>query len=184
MLGTMRFVAGVVLAAAMGLSLASAQKAPATLQLVQIEPAKYDVEVVVVDPSGAVISHANVSLTEPSDKGELKSDVTDSAGRAHFQSQLAGKYTMQVSARGFQAAKKSLDVPSQGEVKVALSPGPPEIICRIPSDLRTETITSTLGNQLPLPPIPTPAAAPELAIAPRRNPVARFFSGIGHKLGF
>jgi hypothetical protein len=182
MLGVMRTVAGAVLAVVMGLSFAVAQNVPAASSAAQVEPAKYEVEVDVVDQQGAMIPNANVSLTGPGDKGELKSVITGPTGRAHFPNQLTGKYTAQVSARGFQDAKESVGLPSKGEVRVTLSVGPPEIIFD-PTAPSVETITSSLGNQLPLPPAPPPATAPETAAAPRRNPLARFFSGIGHRLG-
>jgi hypothetical protein len=128
MLGVMRIVAGAALAVAMGLSFAVAQETPAASSSTQIEPAKYEVEVDVVDQQGAVIPNANVRLAGPGDRGELKSGITGPTGRVRFSDQLAGKYMVQVSATGFRTAKEILDTPTQGVVRVTLSVGPPMIM--------------------------------------------------------
>jgi len=177
-----------VLLAAMGLSLASAQNTTAASSPKQTEPAKYDAEVVVTDKQGAVIPNANVSLVDPGNERKINSNITDSMGRAHLLSLLAGNYMVEVSASRFQTAREFIDVPSQSEISVTLfiDPDPGLIGYQGPGPFPPgiDVITSTLEDQLPLPPIPSPAAAQEPAPVPRRNPVARFFSAIGHKLGF
>ncbi len=185
MLGKILIVAGAVLVAVMGLSYATAQNAPTASSSKQGETAKYDLEVATVDQSGAIIPNADVGLIGPGKQNSVTWDFTNPSGRVRFPNQLAGKYTVQVSARGFQVAKESLDVPSQGEISVTLFADPLQSGYQGPGPFPppVETITSSLEYQIPLPPAPSPAATPEPAPTPRRNPVARFFSAIVHKLG-
>lgn len=153
----------------------------------QIERPKYDVDVEVVDPAGVVIQRPNVNLAGPNGKVVPKNSFVDATGRVHFPSQVEGEYVVWASAGGFGYGKAIVHVPSEqsvgdgiGRVKVTL---PVDIVCTLPcaplvNDYQVQTIAISLKDErLQLLPIPQP-------LPPRRNAIARFFSGIGNKLGF
>jgi hypothetical protein len=169
----------------MGLSFAAAQNAPAPPSLVQIESAKDGIEVEVVDTTGAVIPNTDVILIGPS--GEFKG-VTSSSGRVHFPKQPQGRYAVHVNARGFKITKAVVDVPAltNVELKVRLAVSVAvmgEIITveSLPLEHTTINVPSSIEEPQSTPPsaMPRPTSTP----APRRNPLTRFFSSIGHKLG-
>ena len=190
MLGKIWSVARVAIAAAMSLYSVSAQNPPLAVPPPgQIEPTKHDIEVEVVDPSGTVIPNANVTLYPPGRQqpGELR--TTNSSGRVRFVNQVGGEHFVWAIAPGFGYGKEAvLYAPLEHgafpasivKIKVTL-PLALLITCTLPcapcvNGCQVQTITSSLESRLPLPPIPLP-------LPPRRNSVARFFSGLGPKLG-
>ena len=178
MSGKIRVGASVAMAAVLSLSSVSAQNTPLPGG---IEPTRHDIEVEVVDPNGAVIPNANVTLYPTGhQQGELR--TTDSSGRVLFLNQAGGEHFVWAIAPGFGYGKETVfHVPSEHgslaesvvQIKVTL-PLALLITCGLPcapcvNDCQVQTITSSLEGRLPLPPIPSP-------LPPRRNSVARFFS--------
>ena len=175
-----RFTAAVSLAAAMGLIFAAAQNTPTFPSPVQLEPATAGIEVEVVDPVGALILNAKVTLIDP-DGNRVLNSVTDSNGRVRFPNQPAGSYAVLVESKGFKTVRLSVDVPTHRVIRVMLPlyrGGGGPVTC---TSCDVPTTTSSLENRLP--PDPSPGKVTHSPV-PRRNPVARFFSGIRHKLGF
>jgi hypothetical protein len=194
MLAKIHIVAGVALVAAMGLSFTAAQNAPASSPI-PTEPAKYvvDVEVVSPGPVSNIIPDADVRLTGPGDQKGPKLHYVDSSGHARFLNQAGGKYVVWASAAGFGYGRVELNVPTQtidalqGVVRVKMTlPVAESIVGRPHVEVAplVETTPSRLEGQLALIPLPSPAAPPIPPTAQHRNRVARFFSGIGHKLAF
>jgi hypothetical protein len=176
MSGKIRIVAGAALAAAMGLSVATAQKASTVSSSKQPEPAEYVFEVCLT-LDGAGIPNRNVSLTGPDGENELKND-TDSSGCAHFHGLKAGQYSVDMGA--WHAGV--VNVPASRRLTIRNTTcsdcvGPP-----LAAAPQIEPTTSSLDDRIPLPADPSPSNEPTSS-APHRNPLARFFSGIRHKLG-
>lgn len=70
----------------------------------------------VTDPSGAVVSGVTVTLTNTA-TGEKRSTVTTSAGVYHFSElPIVGTYTLQIAAKGFKGVKVSGIVATVGTV--------------------------------------------------------------------
>jgi hypothetical protein len=75
-------------------------------------------DVIVTEPSGAVLANAQVTLTGPN--GQQIKLLTDSAGRAHFSGLSFGNYTLVVSARLFQEVHKTATV-QKGTTSLAVT---------------------------------------------------------------
>jgi hypothetical protein len=164
-----------------GVGLVAAQRSSTPSSSKHVEPARYGVEVEVLDGTGAAIPNADVQLKGPGEQEEAVGNVSDASGRLRFNSLLPGRYAFWARAKGFNGYWRVSDVPTQGVVRMTLSP---MTLVVDPScyDCGVETITSSLNDLIPLPADASPAVAPTSA-SPRRNPLVRFFSGIGHKLG-
>jgi hypothetical protein len=143
----------------------------------------------VKDESGAAVPRAEVTVvaTPPSQTPRIVSR-TDSSGTVSFEL-LPGKYDLSVKMQGFKDVSKQVvfagtkheTFPVVVHVRVC-SPcleftGKPASETYGP-----ETTTLSLGDRIPPLPERPPAVAPASSI-PLRNPLVRFFSGIGHKLG-
>jgi len=178
-------VAGAALSAVMSLGYASAQNVPASNSLVQIEPFEAGIEVEVVDETGAVIPNTNATLIGPNGNTELEG-VTDLRGQVYFPSLTTGRYSVRVSAKGFQTVKAHVDVPTQHKVRVKLRLALSvalmgEVVSAVPVE-PVPQVVFPLQLDDPQTTVSFPATAPISAPAPRRNPIVRFVSAIGHRL--
>lgn len=184
MLGNFRTVTEVALAMVLGVSLVAAQRTSTPPSSKQVEPARYGVEVEVLDVTGAAIPNADVQLKGPGEQEEAKRDVSDASGRLRFNSLLPGRYAFWARAKGFRSYLRVLDLPTQGMVRMTLSPANADLVLGPTAGpvCGVETTTSSLDDLIPLPLDAPPAVAP-ISSTPHRNPLVRFFSGIGHKLG-
>ena len=186
-----------MLAAAIELSVAAAQDMQASFTT-PTEHTKYVVEIEVISPGpvSSIIPNADVRLMGPGDGEGPKGHEIDRNGHARFLNLASGKYKVWATADGFGYLQMDLNVPTQdadamhGVVKLNLTlpvseeMAVCEIACNATAAEGAETTTSTLGDRLDMIPLPFPVAPPIPPLAPHRNSVARFFSGIGHKLGF
>src|SRR5215469_14496714 len=77
------------------------------------------VEGFVTDPSGAVVTAATVTITDPG-KGTQYPAVTDSGGRFVFPIVPSGSYTLRVEKQGF-AANETKNVAVTVGAKISLS---------------------------------------------------------------
>lgn len=82
---------------------------------------------VAVDPQGASVAGATVTLTNEETQQELKT-VTDDEGKFHFPSPQAGSYTLKLDAPGFQKSEITHiaikpNEPLDMELTVTITPG-------------------------------------------------------------
>src|SRR5690348_17836293 len=61
---------------------------------------------VITDPSGAVVPHAPITLTDQATQ-QVRATLTNGSGRYSFVGVVPGTYTVTVKAPGFQAAQQS-----------------------------------------------------------------------------
>jgi hypothetical protein len=171
-----RIVAGVALAA-VGVSLAAAQKTSAVPSSKQVDPAGYVFEVwLTLD--GAGIPNRHVSLTGPDAEGEATIEATDASGCARFYGLRAGEYSVDMGAWHAGAAH----VPASRRLRIINTSCSDCVSAPIAAALEIETTISSFDDRIPLAPAPVLSIAPPLP-SPRRNPIARFFAAVGHKLG-
>ena len=110
--------------------------------------------------------------------------VTNEVGEFRIQLE-AGTYIVSIMEFGFKTLTQQVEVTSVEdqrfsfvlEASPAAVPGP---CCFVADPMETEM--SKLSDQLVLP--PSPVVPPIKLHAPRRSPMARFFSAIGHQFGF
>lgn len=103
-------IAGAALSAVMGTTLAVAQNTSQTEpHLVRIAPSKGRLSVLVVDPSGALISNASVSLVNKISGSKIVGR-TDKTGRFQFSDLRAGSYALEAESAGFQAGRMPVSV--------------------------------------------------------------------------
>ena len=195
MSGKVRIATGVALAMVIGLSLVAAQYAPPLSRSQQAEAAKaLVVEVLGANRMG--IPNTSVSLTDLDRDRGTESGITDSNGcvrffdvpDSYYRVNISGPGIVDPASRGFVAPGAHwwqfwLPVKNGKAVEMRSTPcdtcggqGP------IMADEPIATTTSSLEDLIPLPPDVSPAVAANPS-APHRNPLAQFFSRIGHKLG-
>ena len=131
-------IAGAALSAAMSASMAVAQTpAKPDSALVHIEGNESGISVRVIDPSGAVVSDAEVSLLNEANREPI-SAKTDATGKARLSQLGAGPYVLAVHFGGFETYTENVTIkPHQtqnfevtlrlalmGEVLMVKSPGP------------------------------------------------------------
>jgi hypothetical protein len=86
--------------------LATAQsRQPATQLPVQANPPTAGIKVQVVDPSGAVIPHASIQLTNERNK-VLERGFTSYDGQLNLAVSFSGSYLLEVSAQGLEAHRR------------------------------------------------------------------------------
>ncbi len=66
----------------------------------------------VLDPTGAVVANANVTLTNP-DTNQVAHSVSDGSGQYHFESLAPGNYRLDAVAGGFQPQQVAITVTTQ-----------------------------------------------------------------------
>jgi hypothetical protein len=176
MSGKIRIVARAALAAAMGLSVAAAQKASTVSSSKQAEPAEYVFEVCLT-LDGAGIPNRNVSVTASDTENELRND-TDSSGCAHFHGLKAGQYSVDMGA--WHAGV--VHVPASRRLTIRNTTCSDCVFPPMAAAPEIETTTSSLDDRIPQPADPSPSIAPTSA-TPHRNALARFVFRIEHKLG-
>lgn len=188
-----RTAAGMALATVIGLSFVAAQDVPPLSRSRQVEAAKaFVVEVLGANRKG--LPNTSVSLTDLDRDRGTKSGITDSNGCVRFEDVPDGKYRVNISGPGIKdPASVGFVAPGahwwqfwllvKDGKTVELRSTPCES-CGGPLNASAplvDTTTSPLESQIPLPPDSSPSAVP--SSAQHRNPLARFSSGIGHKLG-
>jgi hypothetical protein len=143
---------------------------------------KFQIVAGVSDASGAVLVGVAVQVQGISAAMKFHG-ATNELGK--FRIQLAaGEYSVTIMELGFKTLTQQIEVTSveNQQFSFVLEPalvaatGP----CCFASILETEM--SKLSDQLVLP--PSPMVPPIKLPAPRRSPIARFFSAIGQQLGF
>src|SRR5579863_3881535 len=95
---------------------------------------------IVLDPSGAAIANANVSLTDSDSKLQAQAS-TDNNGAFHFGSVVPGKYMLEVKAEGFRPSTVSTTVAGRRSATVRIT---------MQISIKTETVTVASGNSAPL----------------------------------
>ncbi len=113
----------------------------ATMSLGTTEPASgRAVSGTVVDPSGAAIVGAQVSLLDASSKS-IAQQSTDKTGLFRFENLSPGSYTLQFQAEGFRdlALKTVLSAKRQNPLRIVL-----------PIAVQTENVTVATGDTVPL----------------------------------
>jgi hypothetical protein len=149
-------------------------------QLVQIKPAAAPPILQVVDPEGAVISGAKVSLTNES-SGAVILGETDERGE-YRRVDLSGTYTVAVSALGFRQLKmQGILLPTKDKLPIKL-----EVALVVMGEMvevpAMTTEPATAANKLTEPAAiqPNKAVVGEIVMADHRNPVRKFFSRLRH----
>src|SRR5579863_4490708 len=95
---------------------------------------------IVLDPSGAAIANANVSLTDSDSKLQAQAS-TDNNGAFHFGSVVPGKYMLEVKAEGFRPSTVSTTVAGRRSATLRIT---------MQISIKTETVTVASGNSAPL----------------------------------
>jgi hypothetical protein len=181
----MSLLAGAALSAAVSTSLAAAQDAQRDVPpAVQVQEALAGIDVVVTDPSGAVVQNARVTVVDAS--GTKTEGFTNESGHLSLSHLPLGLYTVTVRSSGFMSEQTTIKVP-QGEIaKIALSPSAQVSHCS-PCVMTVEPFTiiaSTTSDFLPDPTANVPPTTPRRQNpTPQRNPLKSFFSSLGRKLG-
>src|SRR5262249_19034472 len=111
-------VAGAALSAAMSLQVAAAQtKSENAPGLVQIAANRSSLALSVMDPSGALVPNAQVSLVNL--KSQQKSvGVTDSVGTLRLSNLAAGTYEITVEFRGLRTAHKVVELSAEKTTEI------------------------------------------------------------------
>src|SRR6266852_1282309 len=109
---------------------------------------------VVVDPQGATVAGADVTLTDVATKSP-RTTTTNDAGRYHFASVPVGTYDITISKSGFKthkAAAQKVSVGTQLTLDVALEVGALSETVVVTSQAGTElqTANATIGNTISL----------------------------------
>lgn len=117
---------------------------------------------VVVDPSGAAISGAQVSLTE-GDGTSIEKSLTDNSGAFRFTHVLVGDYIVRVQAAGFQDTKtnivvRALQIPSLRVVMpiavesqtIDVGAGAPQVSPEIEENQNANTIDRSALDRVPV----------------------------------
>jgi Carboxypeptidase regulatory-like domain len=97
------------------------------------------------DPSGAVVSHAEVVLVGTSLVG-TKAAATDSAGYYHFANLPPGNYTLTVTARGFKSVKRAgitIEVGHLPTLNLTLEVGASETVVEVSGAAPVIDVTTT-----------------------------------------
>ncbi|HEV3511034.1 MAG TPA: carboxypeptidase-like regulatory domain-containing protein [Candidatus Sulfotelmatobacter sp.] len=92
----------------------------------------------VLDPSGAAIAHASVTLSGKDPAKPLAQTSTDSAGAFHFDNILPGEYTLTFRAEGFREATVVATVANK-------RPASLRAILQIPVQAETVTVASSVN---------------------------------------
>ena len=154
------------------------------------ETYKYSVQIETTDQAGAVIVRAHVKLLG-TDGQLLQKSVTNERGIVQFSNLPRGSYAVQASTFGFKMMKTNFDLPrlTENTIRLTLDVAPTVdyVVLQLDPDpaLIKDAKIKTESWILELPPafsfpLPTPLPPPR----PARSPMAHFFSGLGHKLGF
>jgi len=113
------------------------------------EPASFVISGTILDPSGAVIPHAQVALVK--EQGTAISQATaDDKGFFRFENVSTGKYRVQVHADGFREARADVSVGprSRTDVRIAMSLDThTEAVTVGASDTAVQVNTDIAGNQ-------------------------------------
>jgi hypothetical protein len=89
--------------------------------LLQIQPAQVGLTLEVVDPSGAVVPKAHVTVVNEETKAETDAE-TDATGRLHIADLPPGTYEVTVTVPGFNTLKEvHLTVPTRETLKLQLA---------------------------------------------------------------
>ena len=145
-------------------------------QLVQIKPAAAPPILQVVDPTGAVVSGAKVSLTNES-CGAVILGETDERGE-YRRADLSGTYTVAVSALGFRQLKMpGILLPTKDKLPITLEVALVVIgeVVEVPA-MTTEPATEANRLTEPAAIQPDKAVVGEIVTADHRNPIRKFFS--------
>ena len=152
-------IAGAVLTAAMSVGAAFSQTLTNGAQQTQENQEDSGIDLTVVDPTGALITNAQIHLCRCKDKGKI--DVrTDASGVAHVRGLSKGRYSIEVTASGFKSRRQDIKIQPQKveylQVKLKVAPtnqtvdvtaAPVEvegtIICRYPVKQEPLPWTST-----------------------------------------
>ena len=102
-------------------------------------PAIHSISGVVVDPSGAAISGAHVTLSSGS--GVPSQTTSDTAGNFHFDSLAAGKYQLDFHAEGFRDTRLPAAVTGKRLASLRIV---------LPISVEKETVTVASGVDVPL----------------------------------
>jgi hypothetical protein len=148
----------------------------------------FAMEIVVQDANGAVISGANISVIQEETSVEFHGQSNERG--AYAMSDLAaGAYSLRIESRGFKINNSRIRLRDHGteRVTIGLEVGPMSYVCSpCIGDLDLSPVhasVSSPGNELL--PEPTLVAQPQAPTAVSKpNPFKRFFSALGHKLGF
>jgi hypothetical protein len=173
-------VAGAAFSVVLSLGVAAAQKPGAKHTPLQIQPAAADLTVIVLDPTGAVIANAKVTLQQISGALEMHG-VTDSNGAFRSSALTAGTYKATIRALGFKDAEKLVTLRegdnSQSAVQLEVVDTLMGVIVEGAIEPEPIPANSSIPDALPL--ATTPPASPS-QIKPHRS----FASRLLHKLGW
>jgi hypothetical protein len=148
-------------------------------------------DVVVMDENSAVIPNAGVSITQEETSARLEGK-TDQAGRFHASELAPGGYLITVKQLGFKTTQSSVSLSQHGTTSLVVTmvvgspivyrdpPSPPMLVETLPSTLDSEVLPEPSATPLPSGSSP----APDHAQKSKSKALVRFFSALGHKLGF
>ena len=140
-------IASAVFSAVLSVSVANAQPVPQQNPQPTEEERKLQsgLAVTVIDPQGAVVSNASVTLNRSSDKPGGKPQakgVTDSMGIINLSGLAPGEYTITVEAKYF---------PTERQASVLLAAGKPfNLLVRMKIDPKASTTVEVGGAEVPL----------------------------------
>ena len=108
---------------------------------------------IITDPTGAVVSEATITLTDPA-TGAVHTTVSDSAGLYNIAGLNAGQYNMKVTATGFETATRTaitVNISATFRVDVSLTVGSTSQTVTVAADALTvqtdSNVVSTLISQ-------------------------------------
>jgi hypothetical protein len=165
------------LSAIIALSQANSAKAhvQSAKSLVQIQPVSPELTVEVVDPSGAVITNAKISVTDEGSKDSFET-TADERGRAALSLRSNASYSIKISSPGFASRTLHLQAPFAKFVTVRLELGLMGEVVEIVQDIETPSIQTSLET-------PAPAVVPDIQTrtpAPHIGALHYFFSKLRH----
>lgn len=169
-------VAGVALSALMSAGCAQG-RVQALQSPTQIDQKAGAIELEVVDPSGAVIADARVLLKD--DKGQVRANgATNQAGMLRLISPVAGSYSIEVTALGFETHTEKSIVKSHSTAKVEV-----KLEAKALQGAVVESSPITIATADPLPPTEIALLPSAQVPVPTRqvNPLKRFFRKFFHK---
>ncbi len=95
---------------------------------------------IVVDPSGATIANAQVSVADLTSKIQAQA-TTDNSGSFRFENIVPGRYVLECRAQGFQDASVTATVGSRRTIPIRIT---------LQILVRTETVTVATGASVPI----------------------------------
>jgi Carboxypeptidase regulatory-like domain len=121
-----------------------------------------DLEVTVLDPTGAVVQNAKVRLCICKSRVTTET-ISDVSGVAHFSSLTKGTYDLSVQAPGFRTSRQTVKIKESERLQVKLQIAKTTTTVEVkaePMEVMGTTVGIIVATENPLPPMPISSGRP------------------------